>query len=435
MDVDPATPLLYVLSDDLALNGPKFGCGLGQCGACTVIVARPRGALLRDAGRHASNGAEITTLEGLGTPERPHPIQQAFIDEQAAQCGFCLNGVILTAKAFLDQNPKADRRADSAGDVDGAVPLLHAHAHAPRHQALRATRRREPTQAAEPRMSASRRDVPEERRRADRQLQQRRRRWPSDVGARAGAVRHAGSRASARAARLVDRDRRRRPRHGLHRQVRARPGHLHRADAARRRGAVGAARPRDADPVRHVGRRPIRARRPAASRRRRISTRRNLAQAGATAREALLRLASARLGVPVDQLTAADGVISVQGRRVEAGRLRRARRREEVQPARSSATAKRKPRERVDRARHAGAARRHAGDGDRRSSSSSTTCACPACCTAASCGRRRSARRSSASTRARSAACPGVVKVVVKKNFVGVVAEKPWQAIQAARAS
>jgi nicotinate dehydrogenase subunit A len=106
VDVDPLTPLLYVLSDDLALRGPKFGCGLGQCGACTVIV---RGRAVRSCVTpvNAVNGGAITTLEGLGTPERPHPIQQAFIDEQAAQCGFCLSGVILTAKAFLDENPAA----------------------------------------------------------------------------------------------------------------------------------------------------------------------------------------------------------------------------------------------------------------------------------------------------------------------------------------
>ena len=106
LDVEPATPLLYVLSDDLALNGPKFGCGLGQCGACTVIV---RGRAVRSCVTPVGtlNGAEVTTLEGLGTAAKPHPIQQAFIDEQAAQCGFCLNGVILTAKAFLDQTPKA----------------------------------------------------------------------------------------------------------------------------------------------------------------------------------------------------------------------------------------------------------------------------------------------------------------------------------------
>jgi len=106
VDVDPTTPLLYVLSDDLALRGPKFGCGLGQCGSCTAIV---RGRAVRTCVTPVSSvaDAEIVTLEGLGTPDRPHPIQRAFIDEQAAQCGFCLSGVILTAKAFLDQSPNA----------------------------------------------------------------------------------------------------------------------------------------------------------------------------------------------------------------------------------------------------------------------------------------------------------------------------------------
>ena len=106
VDVDPATPLLYVLSDDLGLHGPKFGCGLGQCGACTVIVG---GQAIRSCSTPVGTvaGAEITTLEGLGTIEKPHPLQKAFIEEQAIQCGFCVNGVILTAKAFLDRNPKA----------------------------------------------------------------------------------------------------------------------------------------------------------------------------------------------------------------------------------------------------------------------------------------------------------------------------------------
>jgi len=106
VNADPATPLLYVLSDDLSLRGPKFGCGLGQWGACTVIM---RGRAVRSCVTpiSAAGDADITTLEGLGTPERPHPIQRAFIEEQAAQCGFCLNGVILTAKALIDQRPKA----------------------------------------------------------------------------------------------------------------------------------------------------------------------------------------------------------------------------------------------------------------------------------------------------------------------------------------
>jgi nicotinate dehydrogenase subunit A len=106
LDVDPSTPLLYVLNDDLELRGPKFGCGLAQCGACTVIA---EGRAIRSCVTPVEtvNGAVITTLEGLGTPESPHPIQRAFIEEQAAQCGFCLSGVILTAKALLDGNPKA----------------------------------------------------------------------------------------------------------------------------------------------------------------------------------------------------------------------------------------------------------------------------------------------------------------------------------------
>lgn len=106
LELDPTTPLLYVLSDDLELRGPKFGCGLGQCGACTVLV---KGQAIRSCITPVESvqGAEITTLEGLGTIDKPHPIQKAFIAEQAAQCGYCLNAVILTAKAFLDKNPKA----------------------------------------------------------------------------------------------------------------------------------------------------------------------------------------------------------------------------------------------------------------------------------------------------------------------------------------
>jgi nicotinate dehydrogenase subunit A len=109
LDLDPATPLLYALSDDLALRGPKFGCGLGQCGACTVIV---KGQAVRSCVTpvKAVAESEITTLEGLGTVDKLHPIQKAFLDERAAQCGFCLNGIILTAKALLDKNPKASEQ-------------------------------------------------------------------------------------------------------------------------------------------------------------------------------------------------------------------------------------------------------------------------------------------------------------------------------------
>src|SRR6202011_3472675 len=104
--VDPQTPLLFVLNDELGLRGPRFGCGLGQCGACIVML---HGQAVRSCVMPVSavGQAEVTTLEGLGTPEKPHPIQLAFIEEGAAQCGYCLSGVILTAKAVLDVKPDA----------------------------------------------------------------------------------------------------------------------------------------------------------------------------------------------------------------------------------------------------------------------------------------------------------------------------------------
>ena len=106
VSVDPETPLLFVLNDELGLRGPRFGCGLAQCGSCSVIM---RGQVVRSCVMPVSavGEAEVTTLEGLGTPEHPHPIQQAFIEEGAAQCGFCLSGVILSAKAMLDVKPQA----------------------------------------------------------------------------------------------------------------------------------------------------------------------------------------------------------------------------------------------------------------------------------------------------------------------------------------
>ena len=125
VDVDPETPLLYVLSDDLALRGPKFGCGLGQCGSCTVILGN-RAIRSCVTPVSAVGATPVTTLEGLGTPERPHPIQKAFIDEQAAQCGFCLSGVILTAKALLDRNPKASD-AEIREGMSGVLCRCAAH--------------------------------------------------------------------------------------------------------------------------------------------------------------------------------------------------------------------------------------------------------------------------------------------------------------------
>ena len=105
VDTDPETPLLYVLRDDLKLNGPKFGCGLAQCGSCTVIMD---GNAIRSCVTpvKAASNHPVTTLEGLGSTKKLHPIQKAFIDEQALQCGYCINGMIMTAKALLDKNPK-----------------------------------------------------------------------------------------------------------------------------------------------------------------------------------------------------------------------------------------------------------------------------------------------------------------------------------------
>jgi len=117
VDAAPDTPLLYVLRNDLGLNGPKFGCGLGQCGACAAIVgeklARTCSTTLREVGVD-----QVTTLEGLGTAQRPHPLQRSFIDEQAAQCGYCSNGMIMAAKVLLDRNrnPSEDEIKDALSD-------------------------------------------------------------------------------------------------------------------------------------------------------------------------------------------------------------------------------------------------------------------------------------------------------------------------------
>ena len=104
LDAAPDTPLLYVLRNDLELNGAKFGCGLAQCGACTVIIeGKPVRSCVTPLASVA--GKTITTIEGLGTPAKPHALQQAFVDEQAAQCGYCASGMIMSAKVLLDNNP------------------------------------------------------------------------------------------------------------------------------------------------------------------------------------------------------------------------------------------------------------------------------------------------------------------------------------------
>jgi nicotinate dehydrogenase subunit A len=115
---DPDQPLLYVLRNEMGLHGPKYGCGLGQCGACRVILdGKAVPSCLTSV--KATQGKTVTTIEGLGTPEKPHPVQAAFIEEQAAQCGYCANGMIVSAKALLDVTPKptAEQVKQSLGGV------------------------------------------------------------------------------------------------------------------------------------------------------------------------------------------------------------------------------------------------------------------------------------------------------------------------------
>jgi aerobic-type carbon monoxide dehydrogenase small subunit (CoxS/CutS family) len=129
VDVEPSTPLLYVLRNDLGLQGPRFGCGLGQCGACAVII---NGVAARSCVTPVSSvRTEVTTLEGLATGGRLHPLQQAWIDEQVPACGFCQNGQIMTAKAFLDRNAHpsdAEVRAAMEGVLCRCMTYFRIHA-------------------------------------------------------------------------------------------------------------------------------------------------------------------------------------------------------------------------------------------------------------------------------------------------------------------
>jgi nicotinate dehydrogenase subunit A len=125
VNADPDTPLLDVLRNHLGLVGTKFGCGLEQCGCCMVLVdGRPE----KSCGKAVSTVADkaVLTIEGLGTPERPHPLQQAFLDEQAGQCGYCLPGIIVTAKALLDRNPNPSR-AEIARALDDNICRCGSH--------------------------------------------------------------------------------------------------------------------------------------------------------------------------------------------------------------------------------------------------------------------------------------------------------------------
>ncbi len=119
VDADGETPLLYVLRNDLNLKGARFGCGEGQCGACTVVIDG-KAVQSCDITLAAAAGRSITTIEGIGSTEQPHPLQSAFIDEQAAQCGYCSSGIIMTAYALLERNPHPDEaeiRAALAGNL------------------------------------------------------------------------------------------------------------------------------------------------------------------------------------------------------------------------------------------------------------------------------------------------------------------------------
>jgi nicotinate dehydrogenase subunit A len=125
-DAELDSPLLYVLRDNLGLPNPRFGCGLGQCGACTVLV---NGEAVRSCviPVTAAVGKKIVTLDGLGTPERPHPVQQAFIDEQAFQCGYCMNGWVLVSKVLLEKNPSPTDQ-DIRRGLDGLICRCGSHA-------------------------------------------------------------------------------------------------------------------------------------------------------------------------------------------------------------------------------------------------------------------------------------------------------------------
>jgi nicotinate dehydrogenase subunit A len=123
--VSDDTPLLYVLRNDLGLNGPKFGCGLAQCGACAVLQD---GVEIRSCVTPVANvvNSEITTCEGLGTPDKPHPLQAAFVAEQAAQCGYCISGMVMAAASLLKQNPKPSR-ADITSGMNGHLCRCGTH--------------------------------------------------------------------------------------------------------------------------------------------------------------------------------------------------------------------------------------------------------------------------------------------------------------------
>ena len=403
LDLDPATPLLYALSDDLQLNGPKFGCGLGQCGACTVIV---KGQAVRSCVTTVKSveGSDITTLEGLGTPEKPHPIQQAFINEQAAQCGFCLNGVIMTAKAFLDKNPKATE-TEIQQAMSGVlcrcftnVRMLRAIAQYGRGDGTMKLHRRDFLKASGGLIVSFslRAQGPLQGSPPLNQLDS----WIA-IAADGSITAYSGKEELGQGISTAQQQ--------LVAEELSVP--FNRVKLIYCDTALTPDQAHTSGSQSHPAN----------------FNSNNLAQAGATAREALLRLASQKLGIPVDQLTANDGVITSGSKRVTYGQLVEGKKfslaldpkakRKSPNTVDSIGKADRTPRpsRSGDRKIRVRPQRAAAGNGARTRGSSAVS------------GCDGIERRESS-----VAGMPGVTKVVVKKNFVGVVAEKPWQAIQAA---
>ena len=243
VDADPDTPLLYVLRDELGLNGAKFGCGLGQCGACTVLVdGAPVFSCLTPVSRRWQ-GRKVRTVEGLGTAEKPGPVQRAFIEEQAAQCGYCIAGMIMRAQALLERNPspsEAEIRATWRRTCAAAARTCASCARSGAPPAMGGTRRRHGCDrraravAARPAgrrralvvgfsLAARRTPLAQEAQNAGKEPKTEPK-LPGSLGERADA-------------RRLDQGRRRRQRHRLDRQGRARPGHQDGAPPGRGRGA------------------------------------------------------------------------------------------------------------------------------------------------------------------------------------------------------
>ena len=419
---DPDMPLLYALRDNLVSNGPLFGCGLAQCGACTVHVD---GKAVRSCVMPLSKvrpEQKVVTIEGLGRGNRLHPVQRAFIEEQAVQCGYCINGMIMESAAFLAEQQEARprrrsrRRSPTTSAAAAPMPASCARSSAPpaqreggnHDQAFQSSRAATCSRAAARSSSASRSPA------ADTAL-------AAAAAAAAAAGDHRG--------RCVPRHRCARPGHGLFRQGRSRHRRAHRA-ARRCAPRSSTCRSTSVSVVEgdtaltpdqgktwgsltiQLGGMQIR-------------------NAAATARAALLEQAAKRLGAKPEELSVANGV---DPRRQPARQLWRADRRQDVRAqARPRQAGEVQGSEGLQDRRQAGAARRYPGQGDRRASPTSTTSACAACCMAAWSGRRRSAPSSKASTKARSRTSPASCGWCARAISSAWWRDSEWGAIKAAR--